>query len=93
MPILGSLHNTLRAWKNAAALKVAEVEANQGDMWEILPLVAGTETRRMIEGGDLGAGVLACSQSIGIVAEIQPVAEVIDDMVSEAAEIRVALGE
>ncbi len=27
LPILGSLHNTLRAWKNAAALKVAELEA------------------------------------------------------------------
>jgi NAD(P)H-dependent flavin oxidoreductase YrpB (nitropropane dioxygenase family) len=93
LPILGSLHNTLRAWKNAAALKVAEVEADQGDMWEILPLVAGTETRRMLEGGDVDAGVLACSQSIGIVDEIRPVAEVIGDMVREAAAIRVALGE
>jgi nitronate monooxygenase len=91
LPILGSLHNTLRAWKNAAALKVAEVEANQGDMWEILPLVAGTETRRMIEVGDLDAGVLACSQSIGIVGEIRPVAEIIDSMVSEAAELSAAL--
>ena len=86
------MHNTLRAWKNAAALKVAEVEANQGDMWEILPLVAGTETRRMIEGGDVDVGVLACSQSIGIVNEVRPVAEVIGGMVDEAAAIRVALG-
>jgi nitronate monooxygenase len=93
LPILGSLHNTLRAWKNAAALKVAEVEANQGDMWDVLPLVAGTETRRMIEGGDVDAGVLACSQSIGIVDEVRPVTEIIGDMVREAAEIRVALGE
>ena len=93
LPILGSLHNTLRAWKNAAALKVAEVEANQGEMWEVLPLVAGTETRRMIEGGDVDAGVLACSQSIGIVGEVRPVADIIGDMVREAAEIRVALGE
>ena len=69
------------------------IEANQGDMWEILPLVAGTETRRMIEGGDVDAGVLACSQSIGIVDEIRPVAEVIGDMVREAAEIQAALGE
>ena len=92
LPILGSLHNTLRAWKNTAALKVAEIEAAEGDMWQILPLVAGTETKRMIEGGDVDAGVIACSQSIGIVDEVKPVAEVIGGMVQEAAEIRERLG-
>jgi NAD(P)H-dependent flavin oxidoreductase YrpB (nitropropane dioxygenase family) len=87
LPILGSLHNTLRAWKNDATLKVADLEASQGDMWEILPLVAGTETRRMIEDGEIGAGVIACSQSIGIVREVRPVADVIRGMVQEAEEI------
>jgi nitronate monooxygenase len=88
LPVLGSLHNTLRAWKNAAALKVAEIEANQGDMWEILSLVAGTETKRMLQDGDVDAGVIACSQSIGIVAEVKPVAAVIGSMVQEAVAIR-----
>jgi nitronate monooxygenase len=92
LPILGSLHNTLRAWKNPAALKVAEIEAGQGDMWEILALVAGTETKRMIQDGDVDAGVIACSQSIGIVDEVKPVAEVIGGMVREAAAIRDGLG-
>jgi NAD(P)H-dependent flavin oxidoreductase YrpB (nitropropane dioxygenase family) len=87
LPILGSLHNTLRAWKNTAALRVAEIEAKQGDMWEILPLVAGTETRRMLEGGDVQAGVIACSQSIGFVDEIKPVAEIINSMVQQAAAV------
>lgn len=88
LPILGSLHNTLRAWKNAAALQVADLEAQQSDMWQILPLVAGTETQRMIEEGDVDAGVIACSQSIGLVSEVRPVAEVIGRMVGEAAAIR-----
>ena len=92
LPILGSLHNTLRAWKNAAALRVAELEAGQGDMWEILPLVAGTETRRMIDEGEVQAGVIACSQSIGIVEEIKPVAEIIEGMVKGAETIRGGLG-
>ena len=91
LPILGSLHNTLRAWKNEAALKVADLEAGQGDMWEILPLVAGTETRRMIQDGEVQAGVIACSQSIGIVREVRPVADVIQGMVSQAEEIRAGL--
>jgi nitronate monooxygenase len=93
VPLLGSLHNTLRAWRNAAALKVAELEENKGDMWEILPLVAGTETKRMLQGGDVDAGVLACSQSVGLVDEILPVAQVIQGMTSEAAAIHERLPE
>ena len=92
LPILSSLHNTLRAWKNPAALKVAELEANQAGLWEILSIVAGTEAKRMYEEGDLDSGVIACSQSIGIVREIKPVAEVISRMVREAAAIREQLG-
>jgi NAD(P)H-dependent flavin oxidoreductase YrpB (nitropropane dioxygenase family) len=91
LPVLGSLHNTLRAWKNAAALRVTEIEASQGDMWQILSLVAGTETRRLIQEGELDAGVIACSQSIGIVDEIRPVAGVIEGMVRQAEEIRQGL--
>jgi len=92
LPILGSLHNTLRAWKNPAALKVAELETNQAQLWEILAIVAGTETKRMYEEGDVDAGVIACSQSIGLVRQIRPVAEVIIGMVREAAEVQERLG-
>ena len=67
VPVLSSLHNTLRAWKNPAALRVAEIEAGQGDVWQILRLVAGAETKRMLQEGEVDAGVLACSLSIGIV--------------------------
>jgi nitronate monooxygenase len=81
----------LRAWRNGAALKVAEIEAEQGDMWRILPLVAGTETVRMIEEGDVDAGVLPCSQSIGVVDELKSVAAVIGDMVCQAEEIGAGL--
>jgi nitronate monooxygenase len=93
LPILGSLHNTVRAWRNAAALRVAEIEAEQGDMWQILPLVAGTETRRMLAEGDLDAGVISCSQSIGLVNQIEPVAGVIKGLVRQAAQIRDGLAE
>ncbi|MCP4539400.1 MAG: nitronate monooxygenase [Chloroflexi bacterium] len=87
LPILGSLHNTLRAWKNPAAIKVAELEADQANMWEILSIVAGTETKRMYEGGDVDAGVIACSQSIGTVHEIKPMSDVLEEIVREAIEI------
>ena len=86
LPILGSLQNTVRAWKNPAALKVAELELKHAELSEILSVVAGTATKQMYEDGDLSAGVIPCSQSIGIVREIRPVAEVIDGMMREATE-------
>jgi ribose 5-phosphate isomerase RpiB len=46
----------------------------------------------MIQEGEVEAGVLACSQSIGLVTEIKPVAGVIQGMVHQAASIRDQLG-
>jgi NADH:quinone reductase (non-electrogenic) len=92
LPILGSLHNTLRAWRNTAALKAAEIEATQGDMWELLSIVAGTKARQMVREGDVESGVIACGQGIGIVHELKPVAAAIAEMVQEAAAIREHLG-
>jgi NAD(P)H-dependent flavin oxidoreductase YrpB (nitropropane dioxygenase family) len=86
LPVLSSLRNTMRAWKNAAALKVVELEARQAELWEILAIVGGEATKRMVVGGDVDAGVLACSQSIGGIREVKPVAEVIREMVQEAVE-------
>ncbi len=86
LPVLGSLRNAVRAWKNAAALKVVELEAGQAELGEILAVVGGAATRRMIEDGDVDAGVLACSQSIGGVREIKPVAEVVREIVRGAVE-------
>jgi nitronate monooxygenase len=91
LPLLGSLHNTVRAWKNAAALRVAELEAGQADLAEILSIVAGTKAKRMYEEGDVDSGVIACSQAIGGVSEVKPVAEIIGGMVREAVELRAQL--
>jgi len=92
LPILGTLRNTIRAWKNPAALKVAEMESEQSELGEILSVVAGTATKRMYEGGDLDAGVIPCSQSIGLIHEIKTVAQVIDGMMLEASDILGRLG-
>jgi len=91
IPILGSLHNPIRAWKNSAALKVSQLEAEKASLNEIFNLVAGTETKKMLQGGDVEAGVIASSQSLGIINEIKPVAAVIKEMIQDAADIRVRL--
>lgn len=85
LPILGSVHNTLRAWKNSAALKVAQLEADQSDWEQVLTIVTGSNASRMYSSGDTDAGVIACSQGIGLVDKTKPVAEVIQEIVQQAA--------
>jgi NAD(P)H-dependent flavin oxidoreductase YrpB (nitropropane dioxygenase family) len=41
-------------------------------------------TRRMYETGEVDVGVTACSQAIGLIREVRPVAEVIRGMAEEA---------
>ena len=87
LPILGSLHNTLRAWKNAAAIRVAKLEAESADPMEILSVVADIATKQMLSNGNVGAGVLACGQAVGLIDQVEPVADVITRMVTQAVEI------
>ncbi len=61
-PILGSLRNQMRAWDNAAARQVAELEARGASLEEILAVVGGHMTRRMYETGEIDAGVTACAR-------------------------------
>lgn len=91
VPILGSVHNTLRAWKNGAALRAAELEADGRDFSEILDVVAGRRTRAMMDEGDVDAGVVACGLAVGIISDVKPVARIIKDVVDEAAAIVASL--
>jgi len=95
LPVLGSVHNPLRAWKNEASMKVAEMEARGATLEEILTVMAGVYTKAMLQQGDVNSGVIACSQDIGIIHEIKPIAAVVKDMVKEAEQIsaRLAQGE
>jgi nitronate monooxygenase len=93
--VLGTVHNTLRVWKNPAAEKTAELEAAGAAFEEIIKVVAGSLTRNMFEMGDPDAGIVVCSQDIGIINEIRPVSEIIGGMVEEAEAIagRLAAGD
>lgn len=87
VPILGSVHNPLRVVRNAAAVKVEELEAGGAGFDEIIGVVAGSVTRRMYREDDAESGVIPCSQSVGIIDEIKPVSLVIEEMMEEAAAV------
>ena len=90
--VLGTVHNNLRVWKNAAARKAAELEAAGAPFEEIIRVVAGSLTHSMIETGDPDAGIIVCSQDIGIIHDIRPVSEIVAGMVREAERVAGLLG-
>ncbi len=86
VPLLGSVHNTIRVLRNRAAERAAELEREGADFQEILAIVAGSNTRGMLERGEVDLGVLACSQSVGVLHDVVTVKEAIQGMVAQAEE-------
>jgi nitronate monooxygenase len=83
--VLRSLHNTHRVLDNETAKKVAELEANGGGLEELMPLIAGMVTKEKFQAATDG-GLLACGQGIGLVRKVQPMREIIEELVSGAEE-------
>lgn len=54
-------------------------------------MVAGAKKRRMMDGGDVDAGVIACGLLVGIIKTIKPLAEIIDGIIRGAEEIAAVL--
>jgi nitronate monooxygenase len=82
-----SLRNTERVLTNSVAKKVLEVEA-KGDatIEDIASHVAGGRGRRLLEEGDMEAGVMAAGQIVGLIRDIPSVQELMDRIIREAVE-------
>lgn len=86
--IMRSIESSHRVWYNAAAKRVVELEAQQAGLPDIVSMAAGDKAKKMYDTGDLDAGTIACSQGIGMIRSIKPVAEVIKDIIAQAEQIR-----
>jgi NADH:quinone reductase (non-electrogenic) len=87
--IFRALRNTARIFKNGVATTVAEMEARPGGatIEELKPLVAGYEGRRLMDEGDMEAGIWSAGQVIGLIHDIPTVAELVDRIVAGAEAI------
>lgn len=81
--VLRSLHNTHRVLDNDTAKKVTELEAKGAGLAELMPLIAGMVTKEKFQAATDG-GLLACGQGIGLVRKVQPMREIIQELVSGA---------
>ena len=91
MLIMRSLEATHRVWVNGAAKKCDQLEKEGSDLDSIFKVVSGENAKRMFKDGEVDAGIVACGQGIGLVHDIPSVAELFDNIISEAKEIAVKL--
>ncbi len=82
-----SIRNPLRAMRNAAAEKVLEMEKQGATLEELMTVISGKHGKKALEEGNLNDGVLAAGQVAGLINEIKPVREVIEEIIEEAREI------
>jgi len=86
MLVLRSVGNTHRVWKNKAAEVTAQMEQEGASLEELFQVISGDQGRKMYFEGDPDAGLLPCGQGIGLVKEIKPVKEIIEEIMEEAQE-------
>ena len=87
MLVMRSIGATHRVWKNAAALRCAELESDQASLPEILNVATGEKAKRMYREGDIDLGIIACGQGIGMVHDIPTVKDLFDRIMREAADV------
>ncbi|MEW6442193.1 MAG: nitronate monooxygenase [bacterium] len=82
--VMRTLGNSHRVWKNAASERVLGLESDQASLQEIIDVAAGTKARMMYEQGDLDQGVLSCGQGVGLVRDVKPVRQIVQEIMEEA---------
>jgi NAD(P)H-dependent flavin oxidoreductase YrpB (nitropropane dioxygenase family) len=78
--------NPMRAFKNATAEKVLELEAKGAGIEELGPVISGEQGRIGWQEGNLDQGLLPIGQVMGRIKDIPTVADLITNIVNEAVE-------
>ena len=88
--IMRPLRNTERVLNNAATEKVLEIEREKGSdvgIEDIRHLVAGEQGRKVLQEGEMDAGVWSCGMVAGLIHDVPTCKELIDRIMAEADEI------
>jgi NAD(P)H-dependent flavin oxidoreductase YrpB (nitropropane dioxygenase family) len=87
--VMTTLGNTERVYKNAASLKVREIEKEKpGDIMAIRHLVSGENYRKSFqETGETENSVWSCGAVMGLIEDVPTCKELLESMVAEAESI------
>jgi len=85
--IFRPLRNTARVAGNAVSAEVVGILERGGEFADVRELVAGARGRKVFETGDLDLGIWSAGLVQGLINDIPTVRELIDRIVTEAAEL------
>ena len=88
--VMRPLRNTERVLNNEAVQQVLEIEREKGEsvtIDDIRHLVAGTGSRKVLQEGDMDAGVWSCGMVAGLIHDVPTCKELVDRIMAEAEEI------
>lgn len=78
--VLRRFTNTTRVLNNGLAAQAKELENTGAPFEEIAPLVSGRRLKKAFETGNLDDGVLTIGQISGILHDVKPVQQIMDEM-------------
>lgn len=79
-----SIKNMARVANNMAAKLTLEMEARGTTLQELMKVIAGRISKECYKNGNVDGGIFAVGPVMGIIHEIKPVAQLLDEMVAEA---------
>lgn len=87
--VFRTLKHTGRVYRNSIAQKVLEIEAHPGETHfeDILPLVSGERSKKVITDGNLEDGIWWAGMVMGLIHDIPTVKELIERIVNEAEQL------
>lgn len=85
--IMKSINNTHRAIRTAFTDKILEMEARNSTFEELYPYIAGDNTRKFYESGDINVSPVMAGRSIGLIHDIPSVKDLMAGMVKQAEDI------
>lgn len=82
-----AIKNMIRVAHNAAADECLEMEKKPGvTLQDLMPIISGAAGKQAYQSGDTSRGMFAVGQNIGLINDIKPAGEIIEEMIREAAE-------
>ena len=86
--IFRTMRNTARIFRNSVADEVIAIEAKgNATIGDIAHLVAGERGRKVLENGDMEAGIWSAGMVTGLIKDIPTCEELVRRIVTEAAEL------
>lgn len=79
-----TFNNPERVLKTELSLNILQREEEGATLEELLPIITGTQGKLALDTGDVNKGVIACGQVVGLIHDIPSVADIIDNIVSQA---------